>query len=234
VPSLALCSLNWAEIFWSYFHSRKEAASIHAQILDGYAQAETFLCPQPSMPMPALANVKSIGPIAAIGKSRRQEINQRFHLEKDEKIIMIVPGGIPTRIPLESWTMHKGIRYVLTWDEDYRRDDFLHLRDLGCSFADALCSCDAVVTKPGYGMVAETACNAVPVLYATRGDWPEEEHLVRWWQSNANVREISHQQLMNGDFQKEFSELTYKTNVTKVDPSGISQAVAEIRRLLRN
>ena len=65
--------------------------------------------------------------------------------------------------------------------------------------ARVLASCDAVITKPGYGMFTEAACNGVPVLYVTRRDWPEEPCLVQWLRQNAACLEVERGMLLAGE-----------------------------------
>jgi hypothetical protein len=45
---------------------------------------------------------------------------------------------------------------------------------------DLLRSVDAVIAKPGYGTFAEAACNATPLLYVRRQEWPEQDCLIEW------------------------------------------------------
>ena len=51
IPSAAVCSLNWAEIFYSYCRGKPYAELIYRQIHEAYSQASVFLTPKPSMPM---------------------------------------------------------------------------------------------------------------------------------------------------------------------------------------
>jgi hypothetical protein len=48
-----------------------------------------------------------------------------------------------------------------------------------------LAACDAVFTKPGYGIVTEATLHRTRLLYTDRGDFPEYPHLVRWMEANA-------------------------------------------------
>ncbi|MEE9493122.1 MAG: hypothetical protein V3W04_07065 [Gammaproteobacteria bacterium] len=68
IPSIVLCSLNWADIFDAYCHGRAEASAIYRQQVAAYAQAEQFLLPEPSMNMPQLENTRTIAAIAQPGR----------------------------------------------------------------------------------------------------------------------------------------------------------------------
>ena len=58
-------------------------------------------------------------------------------------------------------------------------------------FTDLVRSVDAVLTKPGYGTFTEAAFNGTPVLYVRRDDWPEQDCLIEWLETNACCREAA-------------------------------------------
>ena len=70
------------------------------------------------------------------------------------------------------------------------------MEKLGIEFGDMLASCDAVLTKPGYGTFVEAACAGVPVLYVARKDWPEEPYLVNWLKRNGSCAEVEREHLL--------------------------------------
>ena len=164
IRSIALCSLNWAQIVAGYARDTDQDDSIFQQMLEAYNAANVFLNPAPSMPMPGLHNLKAIGPVALVGTNRRKEINEQYGLSSRQRLVLIAPGGIPTEIPLQLWPHDADIRWITSWKSEVERDDVIPFERLGLSFSDLLASVDAVVTKPGYGMVAESVCNGVPVL----------------------------------------------------------------------
>ena len=80
IPSLAMCSLNWADILAGYCADAPDLAELRAPMLSAYNSARAFLLPAPSMPMPDLQNTQNVGPIAALGQDRRAEIHHRLAL----------------------------------------------------------------------------------------------------------------------------------------------------------
>jgi len=72
-------------------------------------------------------------------------------------------GGMEFRLPVQQWPHLPGIRWIVPQAWDVRRDDTTTFESLQLAFTDVLASCDAVITKPGYGMFTEAACNGVPV-----------------------------------------------------------------------
>lgn len=233
IPSVAMCSLNWADITACYFGNRPEFALVREQMVAAYNCADVFLQPEPSMPMPYFANGRAIGPIARIGTDRRSSLCERMGWDRSERLVVIAPGGIPTPIPIENWPRLQGVRWATTWASAASRDDIGSHTTLGLDFTDLLASCDAVVTKPGYGTIAEAVCNGIPVLYALRGDWPEEPFLVHWLLKYGVALEITRTQFWNGDFEQELNALLALPPPRRHAASGVNDAAAVLAELMK-
>lgn len=226
IPAVAMCCLNWADIYAHYCHGRPEAARIHGQMLAAYGGAQLFLRSEPAMPMPGLANTHSIGPLAQIGRHRRAQIAARAGLRADERLVLVVMGGIAFRPPLERWPREPGVRYVVQRDWQPAREDMLVLEALDLPFADLLASCDAVLTKPGYGTFVEAACAGVPLLYVPRGDWPEEPWLVAWLERRLPCAPLARAALAEGRFHPALDELWQAPRPVPCAATGVAEAVA--------
>ncbi len=59
---------------------------------------------------------------------------------------------------------------------------------------------DVVITKPGYGIVAEAIANDTAVLYTRRGDFREQALLIDGLHRYARAREIDNTSLRAGDW----------------------------------
>lgn len=224
IPAVALCSLNWADIYGHYCGDRPEAKVILRQIIEAYNAADWFLRTEPSMPMTALRNTRRIGPVARLGRHRRDEINAALGLMERERLVVVALGGIPMRLPMEAWPRLPHVRWLVQADWDVRRPDVVSLETLGMHFTDVLRSCDALITKPGYGSFTEAACNGTPVLYVKRNDWPEEPYLVEWLHRHGRCREVTRDRLVRGQFAEELEALLDAPPVPPVEPRGIREA----------
>jgi len=233
IESAAFCSLNWADITEHYFHSHPDFAPIHAQIQRAYQDASVFLKPAPSMPMEPLPRGRAIGPVARIGVNRGVELRQHLRWSASERVVVVVPGGIPTPIPIETWPRVQGLRWVTTWDSAVSREDIVAHTALKLDFTDLLASCDAVVTKPGYGTIAESVCNGIPVIYARRGDWPEEPFLVDWLLKNGTAVEIDRAQFLNGQFTDELNTLLALPRRPAVVATGTYEAASILLEMMQ-
>lgn len=232
IPAVTMCSLNWADIYAHYCRDRPEAAEIHRQMLDAYRSAACFLRPQPSMPMADLPNAREIGPVARLGRNRRAEIDARLGLEAGDRLVLIAMGGVAFRLPLESWPRLPGVRWVVQSSWRARHPDAVELEALGMDFTDVLASCDALLTKPGYGSFAEAACNGVPVLYLDRKDWPEAPFLTDWLKRHGRCLEVEREALERGEIVDPREALAASPEKPPVEADGVRQAADCLRKIL--
>ena len=227
IPNIAMCSLNWADIYRHYCGDD----AIAAQILSCYAGADAFLRATPGMPMndaatTGLRNLRPISPVAAIGKNMRSEINRHLGLPDDEKLVLVSMGGIDTRLPIEDWGRIDGVRYLVPGSWRANHPDAIDFETIPLSFQDLLASADLLLCKPGYGSFVEAACSGVPVLYVDRADWPESPALIQWLRLHGVCREVTRRQLEKGEFAPALCEMLKMKRGAPTQPEGLEQAAA--------
>ena len=77
----------------------------------------------------------------------------------------------------------------------------------GIAFEDLVAAVDVVVTKPGYGMIAECAANDTAMLYTSRGRFPEYDVLVAGLPALARAAFIGHADLFAGRWRAHLDRL---------------------------
>jgi len=224
IPSLSMCSLNWADLFAHFFGHEAWAATIHAEMLAAYRSAECFLRLTPAMTMPDLPRQQAIAPVSVIGNDRRSLLCERLACSTQEKLVLIAFGGFDKDLALENWPQRKNLRWLIPQSGPIRRADMAAFEPLELPFTDLLHSVDAVLTKPGYGTFTEAACNGVPVLYLRRDNWPEQDCLIAWLQENARCAEISETELANGQLGDALDSLWQQAIVALPRPDGALEA----------
>ena len=198
IPSISMCSLNWADLFVHFFGKEPWAAKIHAEILAAYLQAKFFLRLTPAMPMLDFTNARAISPVAMCGQNCRTALRQRLGCSAEQKLVLIAFGGFATDLGAKTWTETSAIQWLVPESWGIKRKDMHAIESTGFSFSDMLCSVDAVLTKPGYGTFTEAACNGTPILYVLRDDWPEQDCLIDWLKNHGKSLEISETNLKTG------------------------------------
>lgn len=225
IPALAICSLNWAELFAHFFGHEDWAPPIQAQMLTAYQAALKFIRITPAMKMADLANTTRVDPVASLG--RRHDLGLQGN-----KAVLIALGGIDHQLPVDHWPRLPGIRWLVAGHWRCTHPDAIAYEDFGLSFTDLLCSVDAIVTKPGYGTFTEAACNGIPVLYQRREDWPEQDCLIDWLHRHGRCREIGSADLETGTLTVPLAELWRQPPSCPPSADGARMAADLIRRAL--
>lgn len=224
IPALALCSLNWAEIFYAYCSDAPDANQIRAQMLAAYNNAEVFLRLTPGMAMPGIDHPIDIGPVARCGESQRPLLNTALGLAPGERLVLMAMGGIAMRLPSMAWPSLPGLKWIVPQNIGLQRTDVIALETLDRDFSDVLASCDCVLTKSGYGTFVEAAACGTPVAYVERPDWPEEHCLVAWLRQHNVAVGIHRKQFDQGELGEIVWELATQPRATPIVPTGIDEA----------
>jgi len=236
IPTVALCSLNWASIYTAYCDASSDNGSedreIIGQMNSAYRSATVFLAPAPSMIMPDLDNVTTIGPVARTGCRQKEMLLQRCAADPGLRPVLVALGGISTQLPVDNWPRMEGVVWIFTEALHSDRADIIDFDSLDMTFIDVLASCDVVLTKPGYGTYAEAVCNGVPVLTIERQDWPETVFLNSWVEQHGHLEIMTAGQFYSGQFAQLLARLLDRHTGPALEPTGIAEAAGLIRSLL--
>ena len=232
IPAVAMCCLNWADIYRHYAPDDVESRSIHAQMLAAYNSAEIFLKVSPTMPMDSLRKVRTIAPIAQVGVAQRALALSRCGASDDDKLVLVAMGGIDYRLPMEKWPYIAGVRWLVPQAWDIQSDNMSALETMGMNFSDLLASCDAVLTKPGYGTFSEAAYAGVPIIYVSRGEWPEQPYLVEWLKQNGVGIEVGQDVLEQGALQLVLDEVFSIRRKPAMVGSGVHEVADTLQSMM--
>ncbi len=232
IPALSMCSLNWADLFAHFFGHEAWAGPIHAQILAAYLSAKRFIRLTPAMPMTSFDNTCAVAPVAALGRDRRGELLEQVGAQADERIVLIAFGGFDKDLHAADWPVTPGVHWLVPQAWGIDRPDMTALESLRFNFSDLLRNVDAVLTKPGDGTFAESACNGTPVLYIRRDDWPEQDCLIDWLEQNACCREVSVAALLRGELSDDLAHLWRQPKSPPPIPTGAEEAARLIAAYL--
>ncbi len=185
VPGVALTNFSWD---WIYADYAADVAGHTAMIEDmrrSYGRATLLL----RLPMhgdlsafPRLRDIPLVSRRAALAAA---EVRRRLRLPWRERVVLLSFGGIGLSLQRASGAP-RGVTFVATGnggDEaaqppGTRLLSHAALAAAGVRYEDLVGACDAVMTKPGYGIVAECIANATPVIYTARGRFAEYPVLV--------------------------------------------------------
>ena len=233
IPAVAFGAVNWADIFRRYCGDFPQAQSILEQMTDAYAGADIFLQPIPAMPMPSIRRHRLVGPVAEIGRDRRAELSERLNLDPDRRLVLLALGGIPTRLSFDAWPRLGETCVIIDSQLQANHPDVVSCEGLAFPFVDLVRSCDAIITRPGYGTVAEAACNGIPILLVPRDGWPETPAFVEWLATNGRAVILEEEELRGGDILSKLQAVCAMPAPPLPAPSGVAEVAAEITKRLQ-
>jgi hypothetical protein len=185
LPSVACSSLIWSEVARHYIGGlTPDADGVIDRICAAYDQASLILRLVPGMPMREHRTLRIDQPIARVGRARRVELRRVLGLDEATDVVLCAFGGM---LPERPAALASDKRIALIVPSSWN-GAVTPIEALDWPFEDLIASVDAVLSKPGYGIVAELACNATPSILVTRGDWPEKPYLVSWIQQVGRCR----------------------------------------------
>jgi len=225
ITSLALSSLNWADMYRHYLGNRPEAAGVLERLYAAYHSAEMFLHCTPGQEM-SLKNLHSIGPIANVGRRQAQKLRENLGQGTGVRIGLVAFGGIDHDTHMSRWPELPGWLWLSPQD-GLDRPDMAPWQRGGLSFTDLVASVDVVVTKPGYGTFTEAGMVGTPVLYTARPDWPESPHLDHWLAAHTQCLMTEANSLVDGALPDLLHKLFSLPQQRVATPDGVIEA-AEI------
>ena len=229
IPSIGICSLNWADIFLAYCSFDPLYKEILQLIRSAYSEASKIIKLEPHMPMEWLQNSISVGPVAQLGSDRRELLKQKF---KFDKLVSVNLGGI---LPIDTDVSLPSIDSV-TWivpnSLAAKRSDIIPSSELKIPVIDILTTSDALLSKAGYGSVTECSVNSTRLMYTLRDDWGENIFLQSWMASHCTSLSMTRSLMREGLFIDPLMKLLDLPLTSPAKPTGIAESLQIIRRFI--
>ena len=164
----------------------------------------------------------------------KQQAREKFALPHSATIVLITFGGYGLdRLAWQAIARQQEFYFVTTGNTQRAADNILVLASAQDHYEDLVRAADVIVTKPGYGIVADAIAHRVPVLYTDRGDFPEYPRLVQALKECATAAYISQGDLLAGRLSTHIMQLLHaEENWPAVDTDGAGKAAQGISALL--
>lgn len=187
VPSVAVGNFDWAFIYRAYAE-RDPAFATWADLAARWqAQATLAIHLEPGPPLSGFRHVVEGGVVARERLTIVPNVRERLRIPDGDRAVVVSFGGFGLSDP-ERWIPRiPGVTWILAAPmQDLGREDARFVaEDAGVPYLELIAAADAVLTKPGYGIVAEATRQRTRLLYTDRGDFPEYPHLVAWLHAHA-------------------------------------------------
>ena len=191
VPVAALGNFTWDWAYSAYPGSQPLVDAIAA----AYSQADVAL----RLPMwggfGAFARVIDVPFVARHSRRDSGDTRRALGLPLDKRLVLPSFGGHGLEGLQDAVKDLDAYHVLFEFDEQKLYAD-------GFRYEDLVRAADVVVTKPGYGIIAECIANDTALLYTDRGNFIEYDVLVANMPRFLRTRFISHDDLFAGRWQK--------------------------------
>jgi hypothetical protein len=199
VPGIGLANFSWDWIYEPFVQAWPQHASLLAHLKAQYGRASRLLRLPFNEGLTAFPAVEDVPLIARRSTVARHETRRALGLPLDAPLVLFSFGGHTSDGPDAARLAQLGdyafVATAATLDAtDGARarpmrqgKNLFLLPQLANGYVDLLAACDVVITKPGYGIVADLIANRVPALYVSRGGFREEPVLVRALEEEARA-----------------------------------------------
>jgi UDP:flavonoid glycosyltransferase YjiC (YdhE family) len=195
LPGIALANFSWDWIYEPFV----EQVPVHAPLIEHiraqYQQATLLLRLPFNDGLDVFPTSEDVPLLARRSRADRADTRRRLGLPLDAPLVLFSFGGHASAgMQADGLAALPDYAFVATSAEAgstgaaVRNGENLFLvPPLDDKYVDLLAACDAVITKPGYGIVADVIANRVPALYVSRAGFREEPVLVRALEAEARA-----------------------------------------------
>ncbi len=234
VPSLAVANFSWDWIYEPYVERQPEYGYLLSAIREGYRKASLLLRLPLAGEMDAFPVVRDIPLIARRAQIGAGDVRKRLGIQDNRPLVILSFGGFSLgeeyyRKLLEIkdclWLASERIGFARPGLRNVRREE---LAEIGLGYPDLVAAAEAVITKPGYGIISECIANRTKMLYTSRGEFREYPVLVEGIRHYLPSAFIPQEKLLSGEIREELTRLLAAPADFAPLPVNGAEAAAEI------
>jgi len=220
IPSIAIANLDWHEIYRDFLPENDAALDI---LQAAHADCDLLIQPPLCMPMPGFPERSKVELIV----EKLPEMQHNMKKRQKTALIMFGGAGDPPfdRHALKNmpdWQFLSLSALPSSTPANIRQAE---MYGFSASTAALMRHCDVVITKPGYGTIAECWLTGTPLIYLARKSFAEYPYLDAWLRAYAPSTQISAKDFVSGNWLASMQEaLNCTRNYPNSGKSGASQA----------
>ena len=175
IPAVAMGNFSWDWIYAPFAARDPRWRPVIRAFEAGYRKAKLLLKLPFSPAMSVFPKHVDVPLLAKPGRSRRAELATRTGADPAKRWILLSFTTLDwDEAALREVEALRAYEFFTVKPLDWPGRRNVHSIDrMQVGFSDVLASCDAVVTKPGYGILSDCVANAKPIVYAEREDFIE-------------------------------------------------------------
>jgi hypothetical protein len=178
IPAMAIGSFGWDWIYSRYLDRSPRWKTAVEFFRDGYRKADLLLRLPFCEEMRAFPRREDIPLVASRGACNRGRIVEITGSDPDKKWILLSFTSLNlNREALDEIERIDGYEFFTMHPLVWKRKNIHCLRRDEISFSDLTASVDAVISKPGFGILSDCVVHEKPLIYAERRDFAEYDIL---------------------------------------------------------
>jgi L-arabinokinase len=229
IAAIGMGNFTWDWIYQAYASSDSRWAPLVDWIKESYHNCNLLL----QLPMhgdcSACPNIQDVPLVARRAQRKRNETLRILGLPRDQKVYLIsfawLELGESALKRLEEIT---DAVFLFKHPLAFRFGNGLCLDEFPLRYEDVVAAVDAVITKPGYGIVSDCLAHGTPVIYTDRGFFPEYDILVQEMAKHLTTVYISSEDLYTGKWKAAIVELARQPRLAPTLPCNGAEVCAQI------
>ncbi|MFN0070703.1 MAG: hypothetical protein ACKVVP_04335 [Chloroflexota bacterium] len=202
IPGIGVANFCWHWIYEPYAHRFPAYRHVVEHIRRQEHQATILLRLPFAWEFDCFNDIQDVPLIGRRAQNHRLDTRRRLAVSSNQQVALLSFGGFG----LDQLSAERLARWsdwlFLTTDSarpSGRVGNIQNVSDSTVSYVDVMVASDAVVTKPGFGIVSDALVNHVPVLYSDRGEFREYGMLSRALRTHGRAKFIPRSALVNGE-----------------------------------
>jgi hypothetical protein len=174
IPRMAIGNFGWDWIYSGFVAQDPRWRAVAQIFREQYGCADLLLRLPFSEEMAAFPHIEDIPLVASAGINRRSDIAAIAGCDPDKKWILLSFTTLDwDEESLASVEQLKEYEFFTVRPLSWRRRNIHPLDRDRVKFSDVVASVDAVLSKPGFGVLSDCVVNDKPLIYADRSDFLE-------------------------------------------------------------
>ena len=208
IPSIGIGNFTWDWIYETFAREDERWKPLIAWIRRGYGLCGLFL----RLPMhgdcSVFPRIRDVPLIARHATRRRDESRRLLGVGPHAKVYLVSFATLDLKeASLRRIEKISHATFLTKRPMQCNLSNGRSLDELSLSYADVVAATDAVITKPGYGIVADCLAHGTPMIYTDRGEFPEYPILVREMEKHLTTVFLPSDELYEGRWEPAVSRM---------------------------
>jgi len=174
IPSVAVGNFGWDWIYSEFLGRDLRWKPVVETLRQQYGQTDLLLRLPFCEKMDAFPRIEDIPLVASPGRARRAEIAELAGCDADKKWVLLSFTTLGwNRDALAGVERIAGYEFFTVLPLEWDQGNIHAISRDHVPFSDVVASVDAVVSKPGFGILSDCIVNQKPLIYAERSDFLE-------------------------------------------------------------